>query len=293
MKLVFVVPYRNRHQHKFFFLKHMNFLLEDYPRDSFCILFVHQADARHFNRGAMKNIGFLVAKRLFPNTYKEITFVFHDIDTLPFHKLFKYETSPSVVKHFYGFETALGGIFAIRGADFEKANGFPNFWSWGMEDACMQHRCLANKMSIDRSTFYSIGSPDILQFFDGVNRLINKRDLRKAGVDNFRDGVATIYRLNYTEGASSNPIDNKYVFDTTMDTKFINVTSFITLTVPTKDQYYEYDIRDPGLKSAAPTTTFDDKDWTKIPQHYMTERLLRPRTLKPAAETPTKNFIGR
>ena len=59
-KRVFVVPYRNRVQHKFFFSKYMSFILED--KDDYEILFSHQCDARTFNRGAVKNIGFIAIK---------------------------------------------------------------------------------------------------------------------------------------------------------------------------------------------------------------------------------------
>ena len=51
-KRVFIVPYRNRVQHKFFFSKYMSFILED--SDDYEIFFSHQCDARTFNRGATK-----------------------------------------------------------------------------------------------------------------------------------------------------------------------------------------------------------------------------------------------
>ena len=45
-KKVFIVPYRNRPQHKFFFSKHMSFILEDC--DDYEIYFSHQKkDALH------------------------------------------------------------------------------------------------------------------------------------------------------------------------------------------------------------------------------------------------------
>ena len=38
--------------------------MEDYPTGSYKYMFIHQKDTREFNRGAMKNIGFIVASRL-------------------------------------------------------------------------------------------------------------------------------------------------------------------------------------------------------------------------------------
>ena len=140
-KIVFVIPYRNRIQHKFYFSTYLTSILKDNP-DSYEIYFSHQCDTRSFNRGGTKNIGFLAIKSKYPDHYKDITFVFNDIDTLPFSNIFDYKTTPGIVKHFYGFEYALGGIVSITGADFEATNGFPNFWGWGMEDAVLQTRCM-------------------------------------------------------------------------------------------------------------------------------------------------------
>ena len=71
-KKVFIVPYRNRPQHKFFFSKYMSYILED--TDDYEIFFSHQCDSRTFNRGAAKNIGFLAVKEKYPHDYKNITF---------------------------------------------------------------------------------------------------------------------------------------------------------------------------------------------------------------------------
>jgi hypothetical protein len=120
-KRIFIVPYRNRIQHKFFFSKYMSFLLED--KDDYEIYFSHQCDARTFNRGGSKDIGFIAVKNKYPQHYKDITFIFNDIDTIPFNKIFDYQTSIGVVKHYYGFKYALGGIVVMKGYDFEKING--------------------------------------------------------------------------------------------------------------------------------------------------------------------------
>ena len=225
-KRIFIVPYRNRIQHKFFFSKYMSFLLED--KDDYEIYFSHQCDARTFNRGAMKNIGFIAAKNKYPEHYKDITFIFNDVDTMPFYKIFDYSTTNGVVKHYYGFKYTLGGIVVIKGADFERLNGYPCFWGWGMEDNALQKRCEAIGLKIDRSLFYEIGSPEILQLFDGVSRIISKKDPWRGEYDNGIDGLRTITQLKYNiSSKSDNPNDNIFTVINPY-TFYINVSTFLT-----------------------------------------------------------------
>ena len=116
MKNIFIIPYRDREPQKEIFLNQMEKLLvneKDYE-----IIICHQCDKRKFNRGGVKNIGFLYAKEKYSN-WKDITFIFHDIDYLPYKKIFDYETTHGTVTHFYGFDFAFGGIWAIKGKDFE------------------------------------------------------------------------------------------------------------------------------------------------------------------------------
>ena len=169
-------------------------------------------DEREFNRGAMKNIGFLKVKNDYPNDYQNITLVFNDIDTMPYTKGFiEYRTTPGVVKHFYGFTFSLGGIVSITAGDFEKTNGFPNFWSWGYEDNSLNQRVLNAGLIIDRSNFYPLADKNILQFLDGTTRNINRTEFDKF-VQNTDEGIKSITNLKYD----------------TNKLGFVNVTSFNT-----------------------------------------------------------------
>lgn len=173
---IFIVPYRNRHTHLIKFINRMNDYLKD--EKEWEIYFAHQCDNRPFNRGAMKNIGFIAIKKKYPEDYGDITFIFHDIDTWPAtNGLLNYDTTDGIVKHYYGYEFALGGMFSIKGKDFEKTLGFPNFWGWGLEDNVIQDRCKALNLIIDRTNFFPISDKiNIHRENDGTTRIISKAD---------------------------------------------------------------------------------------------------------------------
>jgi hypothetical protein len=283
-KRVFIVPYRNRVQHKFFFSKYMSFILEDC--DDYEIYFSHQCDARTFNRGAAKDIGFLAVKGKYPNDYKDITFIFNDVDTIPFNKIFDYQTSHGVVKHYYGFKYALGGIVVMKGADFEKINGFPCFWGWGMEDNALQKRCDGYGLTVDRSVFYEIGSPEILQLFDGISRIISKKDPWRGENDDGVDGLRTIHQLKYSvDEKSENPNDNIFAVHNSR-IFFINTSTFLTRIPFGSEEYYNYDLREPKRKIVNPDkikethkTVVSTNDWSNIP-YYPTNREKRENVAK-------------
>jgi hypothetical protein len=283
-KRIFIVPYRNRVQHKFFFCKYMSFILED--KDDYEIFFSHQCDARTFNRGAIKNIGFIAARNKYPEHYKDITFIFNDVDTIPFSKIFDYETNHGIVKHYYGFKYALGGIVVMKGSDFEKTNGFPCFWGWGMEDNVLQKRCDRVGLKVDRSVFYNIGSPEILQLFDGISRIISKKDPWRGEYEDGMDGLRTITQLKYSiDEKSENPNDNIFVVHNS-NIKIVNVKTFLTHIPFGAEEYYNYDLREPKRKIINPDKLKETKktviattDWSNIP-HYPTTREKRENVAK-------------
>jgi hypothetical protein len=223
---IFIIPYRDRESDKKKFIEYMTDYLDEYD-GIYKFYFSHQCDKRPFNRGATKNIGFLAMKKMYPNHYKNITFIFHDVDTLPKIKgSIPYKTTHGVVCHYYGATFALGGMFAIKGSDFEKTNGFPNFWGWGLEDNLIQDRCLRVGLQIDRSIFFKMR--DFTNIYrsthDGLIRTLSKRD-------------SVVYK--YETPDSMNDIKN-LTFN--INNEMINIQSF-QVTMNDEDQdYFKQDV---------------------------------------------------
>ena len=241
-KKIFIVPYRNRVTHRSRFLERMNDYLK--CENDWEIYFAHQCDERPFNRGAMKNIGFLAMKRKYPAEYGDITFIFHDVDTWPTENgIIKYDTIDGVVEHYFGYRFALGGMFAIKGKDFDKTKGFSNFWGWGLEDNIIQDRCIAAGLSIDRTGFFPItDKKNIHRENDGSMRLISKAD-------------SSVYRYDTPDN-----MDDIKELKFTINSDMINITGF-EVKMRIKDQdFYLRDNSKEGTILKIPTG-YRRKNW--------------------------------
>ena len=95
--------------------------MEDFVEDEdYAIYFVHQEDARPFNRGAIKNIGFIAMRKDSDYyAYKDIVFVFHDVDVMAYQKglitYFVVQARDFRVSIIMVSMVYLGGIMAITG----------------------------------------------------------------------------------------------------------------------------------------------------------------------------------
>ena len=211
----------------------MKTVMEDYEPGSYKYMFVHQCDTRSFNRGAMKNIGFIAAVKMYPKDYQNITFVFNDVDCMPAHKnMLEYATTPGVIKHFYGFTYTLGGIVSILGKDFARINGFPNFWGWGYEDNLLQTRANNAGIIINRDVFFDINdNVNILHFSHGSERKMNVYDFKQFQ-NKTKNGLFTIYDLSYEIDDSND---------------FLNVINFKTPYEENKGSSFIYDLKNGNL----------------------------------------------
>jgi hypothetical protein len=130
------------------------------------------------------------------------------------------------VKHFYGFNFTLGGIVSIKGEDFEKIGGFPNFWSWGYEDNVLQQRVMNARLVIDRRQFYEIGNPAIIYDLDGPIREVNSGEFRRF-LQKTNEGLHSITDLEYNNNSQ---------------TGFIDIFKFSTGHNPDLSKYSNYDL---------------------------------------------------
>lgn len=222
-KIIFIVPYREREPQLNHFKHYMKYILEDIPDDDYKIFFIYQNDSKPFNRGAIKNIGFIAIKNKYPLHYKDITLVFNDIDTMPaFKNQLDYTTKSRTIKHFYGYKNTLGGILSITGKDFEVINGFLNLWGWGLEDNSLYDRAQYYNILIDRSNFYNHDDIRIINIKNiNTNKIYSKQQIWRASIYN-KTGINTIKNLIYK-----------------FDKNMIIVNNFETEVNPLNDNYYE------------------------------------------------------
>ena len=240
---IFIIPYRDREEHKKLFDNYFSDVLKHNKWDNTKtqLYYIHQKDNRPFNRGGIKNIGFLLLKQKYPEDYQNITFVFHDIDSIPItSKLIPYKTTRGKVAHYYGYDYCLGGIFAIKGCDFEKTRGFPNLWGWGMEDTLIYQRAQSVGLKIDRTIFFDIKDTKIKRPFDGYERLMSKRE-------------TTMYKMERETLDNMDDIKNiEHIFDGNM----IHVTSF-----ETKRKYDSLEFQNVPVSGPNPKILKTQRNW--------------------------------
>jgi hypothetical protein len=151
MKYNFIIPYRNRKEHLDEFIKRFSDMLKDKDIDvQFYV--VHQIHPGPFNRGAMNNIGFLEFCKVRPDGM----FIFHDVDTYPtYWGSIPYEVEKGAFKRPVINSTPnnnLGLICTCWKEEYEKTNGFPNYWGWGSEDSSLYYRAKKLNIPIDESS---------------------------------------------------------------------------------------------------------------------------------------------
>jgi len=151
MKLLVIVPYRDRESHLKEFIPYITKSLQDQNIEN-KIVVVEQSPEKLFNRGLLCNIGFC----LYKESYDYLCI--HDIDIIGDNFDYSYEPVTTHLsarwkdynyKEFYS--RCLGGVVLFPKNDFIKINGFSNgYWGWGAEDDDLRLRCDVMDVQVQR-----------------------------------------------------------------------------------------------------------------------------------------------
>jgi len=202
--LVLIVPYRQREEHKKVFIPYM---IEYFSKKKieFHILIIEQFNNTVFNRGLLRNIGFLESQKLFNDFYV----CFHDIDILPKDMLIDYnKPNNNTIRHQYGEIQCLGCMILCNPDTFIKLNGYPNdYWGWGFEDESLITRSIYNHVDIDRTNFVQRWT--LQNYFTELNHDKPKNEDSKFINDN---RLKTIIERIYPKTHINNGLNNcKYI----------------------------------------------------------------------------------
>jgi len=164
-RLNIVVPYRDREAHlnAFVPLVRAYFARDKVDKDiPYRVLIIEQEKGLPFNRGALKNIGFVIGRDQSDYT------CFHDIDYLPVWADYSWSDRPTAIV-WHGAETRpwslkypqrrtgnkledfFGAVVLTPNALFQQVNGYANtYWGWGWEDTDIKRRYQSAGITVTR-----------------------------------------------------------------------------------------------------------------------------------------------
>jgi len=162
-RLNIVVPYRDRAAHLREFVPRVGeYLARRAPAVDYRVTIVEQEAGLPFNRGALKNAGFLLGEGGSDYT------CFHDVDYLPLDADYSPVDVPTPIL-WYGaearpvapgksdrtvttnLESSMGGVLLMPNAVMRQIDGYSNdYWGWGYEDFDFSARIRARRIPTDR-----------------------------------------------------------------------------------------------------------------------------------------------
>ncbi|XP_021374909.1 beta-1,4-galactosyltransferase 4-like [Mizuhopecten yessoensis] len=142
-RVAIIIPYRDRDSHLKILMSNLLPKLQRQQLD-YTIFVVEQAPGNRFNRGMLRNIGFLEANK----TAQYDCFIFNDVDTIieDDRNMFKCDIrGEKMIRHIAVlvnvfqykllYSYLIGGILSVTYKQFVAVNGYSNaFFVWGGED---------------------------------------------------------------------------------------------------------------------------------------------------------------
>ena len=158
-KINIIIPIRDREVHLEQIIKRFKEILPSQNLD-YKIYIIEQTSGNLFNKGKLINIGVLESQKDNYSNY----YVMSDVDIFPkTNDIISYKPYDGI-KHLYGYDFCLGGIFIFNLTTFKKINGFSNeFWGWGREDDDFQNRCKYFGININRDNFIYRNSTKLIE----------------------------------------------------------------------------------------------------------------------------------
>lgn len=225
---IIFLPYRDREEElKIFYNNMVKIFDEQIGKNKYKMIVLHQLDKKLFNKGAILNSGFVWFKKLYPNIYKDLILINHDIDIyVKKTGIINYNCNDNEVKHPYGekYENpkALLGCFNIlKFKNYELVGGYPNYYGWGSEDTCFGQRCIAKNLYINEENFIyrrqhqdivdpdSHPSPKQKQFC----YIQNKRNMNQLIKENFNNPDDTFKKVDYIVEKIYHPFTNEEIIN--------------------------------------------------------------------------------
>jgi hypothetical protein len=184
-RLSIVVPYRDRQQHLVRFVPHMVTYFERDKVDRtipWTLTIVEQVPGKLFNRGLMRNIGFLLTED------EADYFCFHDVDYLPIWADYQYPQTPARLCWYGAQEVPIdparpdevvvndrnlffGAAVMLNKADFRRVNGYSNdYWGWSFEDIDLRMRCTIEGLAIEHRDGTYEPLPHVNDGYKGLNQ---------------------------------------------------------------------------------------------------------------------------
>jgi hypothetical protein len=229
-RLNVVVPYRDREPHLKIFVQMVRayFARDKIDRDiPYQVLIIEQEGGLPFNRGALKNIGFVLGRESCDYT------CFHDVDYIPIWADYSWSDTPVAIV-WYGAESRpvrlshrdrrvrhdieqfYGGAALAPNDLIAKANGYTNAnWGWGPDDFDLKQRfsAIGSQMGRRKGTFQPLDHDSEAYELDGAlspAAQVNYRQLKDRwdnGIDTPDDGLSNLrYRVLHRRRIPEGPV---------------------------------------------------------------------------------------